>query len=123
MTLEEELAGHTAALLILGLIGLLVVAVNAFALIFVLPSLHVWLWLPQLRDRATWIRATLLVAGFLGWMAVAGQLAALTAGRYAPYPSLEERPPRGPVRRLLRVLVLGTRQRRAPATERHALEG
>ena len=164
VTLEEELAGHTAALLILGLIGLLVVAVNAFALIFVLPSLHVWLWLPQLRDRATWIRATLLVAGFagpflllwslakrlelgpdavayvleltaigyvpvpfvllfLGWMAVAGQLAALTAGRYAPYPSLEERPPRGPVRRLLRVLVLGTRQRRAPATERHALEG
>ena len=48
---EEELAGHTAALLVLGLIALLVVATNAFALLFLLPSLHIWLWLPQLRDR------------------------------------------------------------------------
>ena len=164
VTLEEELAGHTAALLMLGLIGVLVVAVNAFALIFVLPSLHLWLWLPQLRDRPVWIRASLVVAGFvgpflllwsianrldlgpdaiayvleltaigyvpvpfvllfLGWLAVAGQLLTLTAGRYAPYPSAEERPPRGPVRRLLRAGVLAVERHRASVDERRALEG
>ena len=50
-TAEEELAGHTAAMLALGVVALLVVATNAFALLFLLPSLHVWLWLPQVRDR------------------------------------------------------------------------
>ena len=35
-TSEEELAGHTVALLALGVASLLVVAVNPFALIFVL---------------------------------------------------------------------------------------
>ena len=39
--------GYTVALLALGLIALLVVATNPFALIFLLPSLHAWLWLPQ----------------------------------------------------------------------------
>ena len=47
---EEELAGHAAALLALGVVALLVVATNPFALIFLLPSLHVWLWLPQVRE-------------------------------------------------------------------------
>src|SRR5581483_6080987 len=37
---EEILAGHAAALLALGVVALLVVATNPFALIFVLPSLH-----------------------------------------------------------------------------------
>ena len=50
-TVEEELAGHTAAMLALGVVALLVVATNAFALLFLLPSLHIWLWLPQVRDR------------------------------------------------------------------------
>ena len=36
----------------LGVVALLVVATNPFALIFLLPSLHVWLWLPQLRDES-----------------------------------------------------------------------
>lgn len=164
VTLEEELADHTAALLMLGLIGVLVVAVNPFALVFVLPSLHVWLWLPQLRDRPVWIRGALIAAGFAGplillwsvarlglgldavayileltaigyvpvplvvlflaWLAVAAQLTTLAAGRYAPYPSAEERPPRGPVRRLVRVVLLGVeRRRRASTAERRALEG
>src|ERR671935_969624 len=43
----EELAGTTAALLALGVLALLVIATNPFALVFVLPSLHVWLWLPH----------------------------------------------------------------------------
>lgn len=63
---EEQLAGHTAALLVLGVISLLVVATNTFALLFVLPSLHAWIWLPQLRDRPAWTRLAVLAAGFAG---------------------------------------------------------
>jgi hypothetical protein len=63
---EERLAGYSAALLSLGVVGLLVAATNPFALIFVLPSLHAWLWLPQVQDRQPVLRASVLVAGFLG---------------------------------------------------------
>jgi len=63
---EEELAGHAAALLALGVVGLLVVATNPFALIFLLPSLHIWLWLPQVRRGPLWARAVVLLAGFAG---------------------------------------------------------
>jgi hypothetical protein len=164
--LEEELAGYTAALLMLGLVSLLVVAVNAFALVFVLPSLHAWLWLPQFQSRPIWTRAALLLAGFAGpalllwslserlglgtdsaaylvelvaigyvpvplvllflaWLAVSGQLAALSARRYAPYPSAEERPPRGPVRQLIGtgVLAIERRRRRSASESDRALEG
>ena len=144
---EEEFAGHVAALLALTVIALLTVATNPFALIFVLPSLHAWLWLPQVRYRPPWIRAAVLCAGLAGpllllgsfawrfelgadaawyvaqlvalgyvplptvaiglaWLAAAGQLAAVATGRYAPYPSARERPPRGPVRELIRRLLL-----------------
>lgn len=65
-TAEEELAGHTAAMLGLGLLALLVVATNPFALVFLLPSLHIWLWLPHLRDRPPGARLGLLAAGLIG---------------------------------------------------------
>ena len=163
---EEEIAGHTGALLALGVVALLVVATNPFALIFLLPSLHVWLWLPQVRRAPVWARAVVLVAGLAGpglllwsfagryglgwdalwyvgslfaagyapvpllviglaWAAAAGQLAALTSGRYAPYPSAAERPPRGPVRQTVRAVVLAQRRRRRRASEgeRRALHG
>ena len=151
---EEELAGHTAALLALSVVGLLVAAVDPFALIFLLPSLHVWLWLPQVQTRNHAARAFLFVVGFAGaalliwsfatryglgwdapwyvarlfaaryaplplfaiglaWLAAAGQLAAVAAGRYSPYPSPEERSRRGPIRELLRALLLAQRRRRA----------
>jgi hypothetical protein len=144
---EEELAGQTAALLALGVVALLTVATNPFALIFVLPSLHAWLWLPQVRYRPIWVRGAVLALGLVGpllligsfawrfelgadapwyvvqlvalgyvplpsiaiglaWLAAAGQLAAVSAGRYAPYPSARERPPRGPIRELVRRLLL-----------------
>lgn len=160
----EELAGYTAALLALGVLSLVVVGSNAFALVFLLPSLHAWLWLPQLRDRPRWTRAALMVAGFAGpallllslavrlslgfnapwyfaslvavgyvepltvvlavvWAAAAAQLAALAAHRYAPYPSAAERPPRGPLREVVRRTVLAFRSRRAPVEEADALEG
>ena len=63
---EEELAGYTAALLALGGIALLVVATNPFALVFVLPSLHAWLWLPQTRGATPWVRIATLAGGLVG---------------------------------------------------------
>ena len=146
---QEELAGSTAALLCLSALALLVVATNPFALIFLLPSLHAWLWLPNMRSSRPWARAALLGAGFLGpalvlwsfgsryglgwdapwyvlelralgyvpfvvivlvvpWLAGAGQLAALAARRYAPYPEVGERP-LGPLRRVIRRAVLYSR--------------
>jgi hypothetical protein len=161
----EELAGTTAALLALAVVALLVVATNPFALVFVLPSLHAWLWLPFVRAQPLWTRAALLAAGFLGpllllgslawrfglgldapwylaeltatgyvrlfalviaagWLAAAGQVAALSVGRYSPYPSAAERPPRGPIRETVRRIVLGARaRRRRTAAESEALEG
>jgi hypothetical protein len=64
--IDDELAGHTAALLALGVVGLMVVATNPYALILVLPSLHAWLWLPQVQSRSSWLRASVLASGFLG---------------------------------------------------------
>ena len=162
----EELAGTTAALLALAVLALLVVATNPFALVFLLPSLHAWLWLPQVRARPLWTRLAVLAAGFLGplllgaslalrfdlgldtpwylaelvavgyvklpavaiaagWLAAAGQVTALTFGRYAPYPSARERPPRGPVRETVRRVVLTVRasRERTRNAERKALEG
>ena len=60
---EERLAGHSGALLALGVVGLLVAATNPFALIFVLPSLHAWLWLPQVQTRRPAVRAGVFLAG------------------------------------------------------------
>ncbi len=150
---EEELAGHTGALLALGLVALLTVATNPFTLLFLLPSLHAWLWLPSAHASKLWARlgvlaiglvgpvvllgwfalhyglgldapwylTELVVVGFvspatvlvgLGWLAVGWQLTALAAGRYAPYPSSAERPPRGPIRETIRRVVLSFRRRR-----------
>jgi Peptidase family M28 len=165
-TPTEELAGTTAALLALAVVGLLVVATNPFALVFLLPSLHAWLWLPHVRTRPVWTRLAVLTAGFLGplllgaslalryhlgldapwylaeltavgyvklpavviavgWLAAAGQMTTLATGRYAPYPSSRERPPRGPLRETVRRVVLTVRgsRRRASGAERKAWQG
>jgi hypothetical protein len=63
---SDELAGYTVALLVLGVLALVVIATNAFALLFLLPSLHAWLWLTQLRDERPALRAAVLAAGFAG---------------------------------------------------------
>jgi hypothetical protein len=59
----------------------------------------------------------------VGWLAASGQIAALTAGRYAPYPNEAERPPRGPLRETVRRTVLAVRaaRKRASETERRAV--
>jgi hypothetical protein len=166
VTTEEELAGHTVSLLCLGALSLLVVGTNPFALLFLLPTLHIWLWLPQLRGASLAARLGVLVVGFAGaalllgsfasrfglgwdvlwylaelravgyipfmvmpflvvWLAATGQLAALAARRYAPYPAAAELPPRGPLRRALRSVTIGVRTRRgrASAGALEALEG
>jgi hypothetical protein len=167
ISVEQDLAGHTAALLALGTLSLLVVATNPYALLFLLPSLHAWLWLPQVRRMGAAVRVGVLALGFAGpslliaelagryglgwdafwylaelrvvgyvpfvvmpllvvWLAGSGQLAALSVGRYAPYPEVAELPPRGPVRRVLRntyLTVHNRRPRRAPEELPEALEG
>jgi hypothetical protein len=158
---SEQLAGHTAALLALGVVSLLVVATNPYALVLVLPSLHAWLWLPQVQARPAVVRAAVFAAGFLGplvlvvwlatryglgldapwylvelaavhyvslptvliglaWVAAAAQLAAVAAGRYAPYPSASARRI-GPVRSLIRRVVVRPR-RAARQSDEHAAE-
>ena len=143
VSFEEKIAGHAVALLALGLIALVLVSTNPFALIYLLPSLYAWLWLPQAHAAPPAARGALFALGLagplillvslaerlglgfdspsyllsliavgyipttavllgLGWLAVAAQLAALTGGRYAPYPHAEERPLRTPVRSVLR---------------------
>jgi hypothetical protein len=149
---EEELAGHTAALLALSVVGLLAAATNPYALLFLLPCLHIWLWLPQVQVRSLAFRALVLALGFVGpaylvwtfavryglgwdapwyiaqlfavgyaprtlfvigivWMAATAQLVAIAGNRYAPYPAPDERSPRGPIRDLIRTLVLAQRRR------------
>ena len=61
-----DLAGHTVALLALGLVALVVVATNPFALVFLLPSLYAWLWLPQAHAPSPAARGALLAVGLAG---------------------------------------------------------
>jgi hypothetical protein len=63
------------------------------------------------------------VAIGLAWVAAAAQLAAVAARRYAPYPRPGERG-LGPLRRLVRQIVVAQRARRhGTAEEGRALEG
>jgi Peptidase family M28 len=161
---DERLAGEAAALLGLCIVSLLVLATNPFALLFFLPALHAWLWLPQVRSGRPPARAIFFLAGLVGpllifeslgvrfglgfdapWYllelvavgyvklpavaitlagaACAAQLAAVAAGRYAPYPAAGERPARGPLRALVRTVVLTTRARRRATNERRRAVG
>jgi hypothetical protein len=161
---DERLAGETAALLSLAVVSLLVLATNPFALLFVLPALHAWLWLPQVRSGKPAARAFVLLLGLtgpalillslgvryglgfdapwyllelvalgyvqvpavaitLGAAACTAQLAVVAAGRYAPYPEPGERAARGPLRELIRRLILANRSRRRVTEERRRAFG
>jgi hypothetical protein len=96
----EELGGHLAAMLVLGVVSLVVAAINPYSLIFLLPSLHAWLWLPQLSDRGRIVQAGVYALGFLGPAVLLASFAirfdmgldaiwyviALTAVGYVPIP-------------------------------------
>ena len=161
---EEKLAGETAALLGLGVVALLVLATNPYALLFFVVPLHAWLWLPHLRMRrgpagalvflvgllgpalilaslgarfglgfdAPWYLVELAAVGYvrvpavaisLAAVACAAQLLAVTANRYTPYPARDERPVRGPLRELVRRVVLAERARRRVTAERRRAFG
>lgn len=164
VTSEERLAGETAALLGLGVVSLLVLATNPFALLFALPAVHLWLWLPQVRTGAPparwlvfaaglagpaivplslalrfglgfdapWYLLELMSVGYvhmpavviaLGGAACTAQLVAVAAGRYMPYPTRHERPARGPLRELVRTVVLAARARRRVTEQRRRAFG
>ena len=63
---DERLAGEAAALVGLGIVSLLVLATNPYALIFFLPALHAWLWLPQVRSGHPSARLIVYLAGLAG---------------------------------------------------------
>ena len=99
---EEALAGQIGALLALAVLSLVLVSMNPYAVLFVLPSLHAWIWLPQLRARPAALQAAVLAAGFGGPLLLLGSfairldlgfdapwyLAQLAAVGYVSFPSL-----------------------------------
>lgn len=63
-TAEERLAGYAVALGWLGVLAVVIALVKPYALVFVLPSLYAWLWLPlHAKVRA---RGALYVLGLAG---------------------------------------------------------
>jgi Peptidase family M28 len=159
---SEELAGHLAAMLLLCATAVLLAVTNPYALLFILPSLHAWLWVPHVRGRRLLVRVAVYAAGFAGpillltayavrfglgldapwyvttlftvgyapvtliaalvlWGASAGQIGAVLFGRYAPYPTEDERPVRGVLRESVRLTVLASRRlRRSPTGSEQA---
>jgi hypothetical protein len=71
----DELGGHLASMLALGVIALVVAAQNPFALIFVLPSLHAWLWLPHASERGRTAALGVYAIGFVGPLLLLGSFA------------------------------------------------
>jgi hypothetical protein len=67
VTPEERLAGYCVALGWIGLVALALALTKPYALVFVLPSLYAWLWLP-VRNRL-WTRVGLFLLGLLGPLA------------------------------------------------------
>ena len=71
----DELGGHLAAMLALGVVALVVAAQNPFALIFILPSLHAWLWVPHASERGRPAALGVFALGFVGPLLLLGSFA------------------------------------------------
>ncbi len=63
---EDELAAYTVAFVALLLVAAGTALVSPYTLLFVLPSLYTWLWLPQLRGTPGWVTDVLYGAGLVG---------------------------------------------------------
>ena len=61
---EERLAGLAVALAAVAVVALVAAVAKPYALVFVLPSLYAWLWLPL--ERALWQRVLLFATGLVG---------------------------------------------------------
>jgi hypothetical protein len=64
---EERLAGLAVALATTGLVAVVLAVAKPYALVFVLPSLYAWLWLPI--ERRFWQRLVLFTVGLVGPLA------------------------------------------------------
>ena len=65
-TPEEELAAYAVAFVALLIVCGITVLVSPYGLVFVLPSLYAWLWLPQLRRASGWVTDVVFGVGFVG---------------------------------------------------------
>jgi Peptidase family M28 len=72
---EDELGGHLAAMIVLGLVALVVAGTNPYSLVYVLPSLHAWLWLPHISRENVPLRLAVWAAGFVGPLLLVGSFA------------------------------------------------
>ncbi|HET8741389.1 MAG TPA: M28 family peptidase [Gaiella sp.] len=63
---EDELAAYTVAFVALLGIAIGTVLVSPYSLLFVVPSLYAWLWLPQLRSSPAWVTDVAYGAGLVG---------------------------------------------------------
>jgi len=63
-TAEERLAGLAIALAAVAAVAVALAIAKPYALVFVLPSLYAWLWLPT--ERRFWQRVALFAAGLAG---------------------------------------------------------
>jgi hypothetical protein len=73
-TSEERTAGLAGGLLGLALAGLVLTAVNPFALIVVLPAAHIWLWLPAAARAGRRVLLLVYLAGMIGPLALVWEL-------------------------------------------------
>ena len=62
-------------MLALCVVSLLILATNPFALLFILPALHAWIWLPQVRSGRPPARAIFFLLGLIGPLLLVGSLA------------------------------------------------
>ncbi len=63
---DDMLAGYATALLALGGVAVATALISPYGLVFVVPSLYAWLWLPQVEQRSGWVRDLLYGAGLAG---------------------------------------------------------
>ena len=63
---DEVLAGYAVALVALGGVAVATALINPYGLVFVVPSLYAWLWLPQVERRSSWARDVLYGVGLAG---------------------------------------------------------
>ena len=73
-TSEERTAGLAGGLIGLALAGLVLTAVNPFALIVLLPAAHIWLWLPAAARAGRRVLLLVYVAGMIGPLALVWEL-------------------------------------------------
>jgi hypothetical protein len=65
-TEDEVEAGHAVALVTLGGVAVATALVSPYGLLFVLPSLYAWLWLPQVERGPGWVSDVLYGLGLAG---------------------------------------------------------